>query len=236
MQKWPKIKSRMRVFFSYKLWRGHMKEVEGHFGTFVVSYFIFLRWLFILNIVIFALWFGFITVPQIIQEIYGNGVNTTSQTACLIPLNDTISKCSNSSLQMTGGTRLVYSIPSNCTTLNGSDMFEVRSCFTSNNVAIQESDGAPLRVSSAPVTDPCAQGMAGSGTDSTYMVCVGVQPHVIWYQHILNFFTGQGLFNETLLFHGDYSNQLLGGYNAPLAFLLLTGFVFAVSIVLLVYE
>ena len=41
-----------------------MKEVEGHFGTAVVSYFIFLRWLFIMNILIFALWFGFVVIPN----------------------------------------------------------------------------------------------------------------------------------------------------------------------------
>ena len=44
-----------------------MKEVEGHFGTAVVSYFIFLRFLFIMNLLIFALWFGFVVIPGIID-------------------------------------------------------------------------------------------------------------------------------------------------------------------------
>ena len=64
-QKWPKIKSRLQVVRSWELWKGHMKEVEGHFGTAVVSYFIFLRWLFLMNIVIFALWFGLVVIPNI---------------------------------------------------------------------------------------------------------------------------------------------------------------------------
>ena len=43
-----------------------MKQVEGLFGTSVVSYFIFLRFLFLMNVVIFALWFGFVVVPAIV--------------------------------------------------------------------------------------------------------------------------------------------------------------------------
>ena len=78
--------------------------------------------------------------------------------------------------------------------------------------------------------------MLGSGTDSAYMMCVGVQPLTLWYEHIINFFTGQGLFNETMLFQGQYTNQFVGGYNLPLAFILLTGFVYLVSIALLVYK
>lgn len=64
MQKWPKIKSRLQVIRSWELWKEHMKEIEGHFGTAVVSYFIFLRWLFIMNIIIFALWFSFVIIPN----------------------------------------------------------------------------------------------------------------------------------------------------------------------------
>lgn len=217
-----------------------MKEVEGHFGTFVVSYFIFLRWLFLMNIVIFTLWFGFIGVPQIIHEVGGgpSGVNRTSQIACLISPNDTINRCSNESIQRTSGTMLVYSVPDNCTNFTGTgiEVFEVRSCIMNNNIAIGENGSPPLRVSTTPLTYSCAPDMLGSGTDSAYMLCVGVQPFVLWYEYIINFFTGQGLFNETLLFHGQYTNQVVGSYNLPLAFISLTGFIYLVSIALLVYK
>ena len=68
LQKWPKLRSRFKVLLSWELWKGHMKEVEGHFGTSVVSYFIFLRFLFVMNLVIFALWFGFVVVPAIVYN------------------------------------------------------------------------------------------------------------------------------------------------------------------------
>ena len=217
-----------------------MKEVEGHFGTFVVSYFIFLRWLFLMNIVIFTLWFGLIGVPQIIHEAEGglSGVNRTSQIACLISPNDTVSRCSNESIQRTSGTILLYSVPDNCTNFTGTsiEVLEVRSCTVSDNIAVRESGLPPLRVSETPVTYSCTPEMLGSGTGAAYMMCVSVQPFTLWYEHIINFFTGQGLFNETLLFHGQYTNQIVGSYNLPLAFISLTGFIYLVSIALLVYK
>ena len=123
----------------------------------------------------------------------------------------------------------------NCTNLTSIEVFEVRS-LVNNNIAVGESGFAPVRVSASPVTYSCTQDMLGSGTDSAYMMCVGVQPLTLWYEHIINFFTGQGLFNETMLFQGQYTNQFVGGYNLPLAFILLTGFVYLVSIALLVYK
>ncbi|KAJ8413588.1 hypothetical protein AAFF_G00080950 [Aldrovandia affinis] len=50
-----------------KLWQGTMKEVGGKFGTSVLSYFIFLKWLLMFNVFSFLINFGFVTVPQLIQ-------------------------------------------------------------------------------------------------------------------------------------------------------------------------
>ncbi|KAJ8363905.1 hypothetical protein SKAU_G00127360 [Synaphobranchus kaupii] len=49
------------------LWRGTMKEIGGKFGTGVLSYFVFLKWLLMFNIFSFLVNFGFITVPQLVQ-------------------------------------------------------------------------------------------------------------------------------------------------------------------------
>ncbi|KAG9337623.1 hypothetical protein JZ751_028380 [Albula glossodonta] len=50
-----------------ELWQGTMKEVGGKFGTSVLSYFLFLKWLLMFNIFSFLVNFGFITVPQLVQ-------------------------------------------------------------------------------------------------------------------------------------------------------------------------
>lgn len=49
-----------------ELWSNSMKKIEGHFGTGVVAYFLFLRWLMFLNLAIFALIFILIVVPQVL--------------------------------------------------------------------------------------------------------------------------------------------------------------------------
>lgn len=49
-----------------ELWRDSLKNIEGHFGTGVVAYFLFLRWLMFLNLSIFGLVFLFIVLPQLV--------------------------------------------------------------------------------------------------------------------------------------------------------------------------
>ncbi|KAL1005864.1 hypothetical protein UPYG_G00064920 [Umbra pygmaea] len=51
-----------------ELWRGTMKEVGGKFGTGVLSYFKFLKWLLMFNIFSFLVNFGFITIPQLVSD------------------------------------------------------------------------------------------------------------------------------------------------------------------------
>lgn len=60
-----------------------MKEVEGNFGTAVVSYFIFLRWLFLMNLIIFMLWFGLVVIPQLIWVGHTDAPRSASQLACV---------------------------------------------------------------------------------------------------------------------------------------------------------
>uniref|UniRef100_A0A674EKQ9 Transmembrane channel-like protein n=1 Tax=Salmo trutta TaxID=8032 RepID=A0A674EKQ9_SALTR len=57
-----------RRLSTLELWRGTMKEVGGKFGTGVLSYFKFLKWLLMFNIFSFLVNFGFITIPQLIYH------------------------------------------------------------------------------------------------------------------------------------------------------------------------
>jgi transmembrane channel-like protein len=60
MTKWSEYLSKM------ELWRNSLRKIEGNFGTGVVAYFLFLRWLMILNLLIFSIIFVFIIFPQMV--------------------------------------------------------------------------------------------------------------------------------------------------------------------------
>ncbi|NXK19959.1 TMC7 protein, partial [Arenaria interpres] len=66
-----KFLSEVKEFSSYlELWRHDIHSIEGKFGTGIQSYFSFLRFLVLLNFIIFILMFSFVTLPSIISE-YG---------------------------------------------------------------------------------------------------------------------------------------------------------------------
>lgn len=240
LQKWPKVKSRLRVLLSYELWKGHMKEVEGHFGTAVVSYFIFLRYLFFMNLVIFAFWVGFVVVPQIVWERNIDPFRfEDSQLACVFDAAENYTCAGGPNT-----TDLVYLIPSTCEASALDPPFRVRRCgVNSSGIAYRETSASPVTVSfSAPVncTDENGSGVVQMEVQELTLCSGQIAPFFPWYQYITDFVLGQGLFNKTLLFHGWYSNDTLSavgrGYELPVAFLVMTGFVYTVSVVLLVYK
>uniref|UniRef100_A0A8C2BGI2 Transmembrane channel-like protein n=1 Tax=Cyprinus carpio TaxID=7962 RepID=A0A8C2BGI2_CYPCA len=54
-------------------WESRIKEVESHFGSSVASYFIFLRWMYGLNLVLFGFVFGLVVIPEVLMGMpYGS--------------------------------------------------------------------------------------------------------------------------------------------------------------------
>uniref|UniRef100_A0A8C5PN42 Transmembrane channel-like protein n=1 Tax=Leptobrachium leishanense TaxID=445787 RepID=A0A8C5PN42_9ANUR len=73
-KKWLKFK---RDFENFKTamvpWEMKIKEIESHFGSSVASYFIFLRWMYGMNLVLLGLVLGLIVVPEILMGVpYGS--------------------------------------------------------------------------------------------------------------------------------------------------------------------
>ena len=207
------------MLYSYELWKGHMKEVEGHFGSAVVSYFIFLRSLFFMNIIIFALWFGFVVLPGIAQVRAQNPPHPFSRISCV--------HNASMPLDCPGRTSFLFyeCVPGD----SDPDAFQVRECVARpNTLEVEgESSRAPLTISN------------GSCSGSELILCEGgVDPFYPWYQFIFDFALGQGVFNDTILFYGRYSNETDVGdsYNLPLAYFSIAILVYAFSLILLVYK
>ncbi|XP_053276273.1 transmembrane channel-like protein 2-B [Pleuronectes platessa] len=54
-------------------WERKIKDVESHFGSSVASYFIFLRWMYGLNLILFGLMFGLVMLPELLMGLpYGS--------------------------------------------------------------------------------------------------------------------------------------------------------------------
>lgn len=64
---WKHFKDNMaELKYTLQLWHTPLKKIEGNFGTDVLSYFVFLKWLLLLNIPTLLLTVGFIVVPQVL--------------------------------------------------------------------------------------------------------------------------------------------------------------------------
>ncbi|XP_046783419.1 transmembrane channel-like protein 7 isoform X2 [Gallus gallus] len=68
---WKKALKDIKELSSYmQLWRHDIHSIEGKFGTGIQSYFSFLRFLVLLNFLMFILMFSFVTLPAVISN-YG---------------------------------------------------------------------------------------------------------------------------------------------------------------------
>lgn len=65
-QRWQHYKREMANISTVLIpWELRIKEIESHFGSVVASYFIFLRWLFWVNIVIAVALTIFVVMPEV---------------------------------------------------------------------------------------------------------------------------------------------------------------------------
>ncbi|XP_065900094.1 transmembrane channel-like protein 7 isoform X2 [Dysidea avara] len=210
---WPRIHRQLTRLFGYRLWSGHLKNIEGEFGTGPVSYFVFVRFLLLANLLMFLVWFGFVCIPQISWR-YGDGEDVIDD-----PSRSQL-RCLRSCDLCPVGTATVYSC--NLST-NGSVVINLCS---DNNCG---SSGRPRE--SSDVQRVCV-----NGSDDRYCVFGNVDPEVGGFQWIIDFITGQGYFNRTVLFYGQYHNGTIDGYNLPLSYLMVTGVVYGMFVVMLVYR
>ncbi|XP_013145786.1 PREDICTED: transmembrane channel-like protein 7 [Papilio polytes] len=77
---WHRFKKRFaEILAKLELWQSPMRVIEGKFGTGVVSYFLFLRWLFFLNIALSLFIILFLILPNsLIQDVCDDcGENST---------------------------------------------------------------------------------------------------------------------------------------------------------------
>eukprot|EP00731_Ephydatia_muelleri_P018600 Em0011g640a len=65
---WPKLRSKLMQIASYEVWKGRIKQVEAYYGTAVAAYFVSLRWLLWVNVVLCVVWCGCVCIPQILWE------------------------------------------------------------------------------------------------------------------------------------------------------------------------
>ena len=69
IQSWESFKESLANWtYSLEPWRNSIKSIEGHFGSGVVSYFLLLKWLLLLNIPVFMISFCFISMPQLFYQ------------------------------------------------------------------------------------------------------------------------------------------------------------------------
>ncbi|XP_027881657.1 transmembrane channel-like protein 2-A [Xiphophorus couchianus] len=73
-KKWIKFQRDFENFRTACIpWERKIKEVESHFGSSVASYFIFLRWMYGMNLVLFGLTFGLVVIPEVLMGLpYGS--------------------------------------------------------------------------------------------------------------------------------------------------------------------
>ncbi|NXG58360.1 TMC7 protein, partial [Hemiprocne comata] len=118
-----RVFSEVKEFSSYlKLWRHDIHSIEGKFGTGVQSYFSFLRFLVLLNFIIFILMFSFVTLPSIISK-YG----IVNSSIAKIPPQNTESHCTV--YEPNGNKGLLYFYTYLKDLLSGTGFLEVTSLF-----------------------------------------------------------------------------------------------------------
>ncbi|XP_015431899.1 PREDICTED: transmembrane channel-like protein 7 [Dufourea novaeangliae] len=98
---WQQFRIRMKEAYSkMELWNDSLKTIGGNFGMGIVSYFLFIKWLMYLNILLFSLMFLFIILPAILINVPGEesceNSNSSHSISCCSELYWNITQESNS--------------------------------------------------------------------------------------------------------------------------------------------
>ncbi|NXY81075.1 TMC7 protein, partial [Alcedo cyanopectus] len=118
-----KVLSEVKELLSYlELWRNDIHSIEGKFGTGIQSYFSFLRFLVLLNFIIFILMFSFVILPSVISQ-YG----IFNSTFAKIPLKNIEPHCT--AYEPSGNKGLVNFCTYLKDLLSGAGFLEVTSLF-----------------------------------------------------------------------------------------------------------
>ncbi|XP_015119984.1 transmembrane channel-like protein 7 isoform X1 [Diachasma alloeum] len=81
---WQQFQIRLKEAYSkMELWSTSLKKIGGNFGMGIVAYFLFIKWLMYLNIILFIIMFCFISLPSIVlTPSPENCTGNTSSIAC----------------------------------------------------------------------------------------------------------------------------------------------------------
>ncbi|XP_013380167.1 transmembrane channel-like protein 7 isoform X2 [Lingula anatina] len=215
---WERFKVRFKDALSnLEVWRGSFKEVEGHFGTGIMSYFRFVKWIFFLNVYIAVITFCVITLPHLILEPHD----------FLATVAVTPSSSQQAGDNMTNVTMTTESL----TTLTMTTVIVVIDNGTSSS---NDTSGGTAALSGN--TD-----YVGQAQECTLDYRVHLQNksmNATPGDYILDFLQGTGFMEDTILFYGQYFNKTFLDkqtvYNMSLAYLLATAAYFLLSLILMV--
>lgn len=103
------IETRLKETYSkLELWKGDLKRIEGNFGTGVVAFFLFIKWLLFLNLTIFSVIFLFVILPNIllVEENAKTCTGDLNSTECCSAayFNQTITESDDIVLDLVQGT------------------------------------------------------------------------------------------------------------------------------------
>ncbi|KAG7206778.1 hypothetical protein KM043_000692 [Ampulex compressa] len=101
---WQQFRIRMKEAYSkMELWNDSLKKIGGNFGMGIVAYFLFIKWLMCLNVLLFAIIFLFIVLPEILLE-------RPEQESCSSNSSYSISCCSELYWNVTEGSNSITEI------------------------------------------------------------------------------------------------------------------------------
>lgn len=82
---WQQFRIRMKEAYSkMELWNDSLKKIGGNFGMGIVAYFLFIKWLMYLNLLLFAIIYLLIVLPVIVLEVPENETCSSNNVASVV--------------------------------------------------------------------------------------------------------------------------------------------------------